>query len=796
MKHQSNKSLADLENALHLHRAGRLQEAEAIYKKMPHNPDALHLRGVIAHQQNQNNHAVELISKAVRAQPSNAAYYFSLDMAYRALGRLDEVTASYQKLLEHTPDNAIVWNRLGNAIKDQGIPAEAATCYQNAIALKPDFPEAFNNLGIVFAEHGELDSAIECYNQALALDPADAATYANLGIVLRKQNKLDEAVTCYRKAIELKPDFAAAHTNLGNALLEQSNLEDAVECFRRALALQPDDTVLLVNLGNGLMELERLDEAAACFEKAITFKPDFPEAHAQYGASLARRGKPVEAATSFLRAIELKPNFPEAFNELGLLFSTDTKGALSHFGKSDQAIVCYQQAIELKPDLASAHSNLGLELQAQGRIEEAIACYRNAITHAPNFASGYNNLLLAMLNSPTHTPEEVFAEHLHFAQQFETPLKPFWPKHDNLRDKHKRLRIGYVSGDFRNHAVAFYIEPTLASHDKSQVEVFCYYNYRQHDEVTSRLAALSDHWVPCISLSDEALAARIGQDGIDILVDLSGHTAYNRLLTFARKPAPVQITWMGYPNTTGLTAMDYRLTDVGMDPPGMTERYNSETLLRLPASCQFNPAAVRPPVNALPALTQSTFTFACLNSPSKISEQIIALWAQILLALPHARLMLGNVNDPPTRQKLVEAFAKYGIAEERLVMHPKMSLGDFLALHHQIDLALDSFPYNGGTTSLHALSMGVPVVTLAGQSPVTRSGASIMHAAGLPELVTSSQEEYVQRAIELANDLPRLQQIRQSIPLHMASPSHPGRSFTRYLEEAFRQVWVKWCDSQ
>jgi protein O-GlcNAc transferase len=796
MRNQRNHSLADLERALRLHQAGRLQEAEVLYKKMPHNPDALHLRGVIAHQLNQNDQAIELINKAVRAQPSNPAYYYSLDTAYRALGRLDEVTAGYQRLLEHTPENAIAWNRLGNAIKDQGMPAEAVTCYQNAIALKPDFSEAFNNLGIVFAEHDELESAIDCYNRALALDPADATTHANLGIVFRKQRKLDQAEECYRKAIALKPDFAAAQTNLGNVLQEQNKLEEAVACFRRALALQPADAVLLLNLGNGLMELEKLDEATNCFENALALKPDFPEAHAQSGACLARKGNPVEAAARFLKAIELKPDFPEAFNELGLLFSNDTKGVLAHLGKSEQAIVCYRHALTLKPDLASAHSNLGLSLQAQGKTEEAIACYRNALACEPDFAAGYNNLLYAMLNSQAYTPEEVFTEHLRFAERFETPHKASWPAHANPRDKDKRLKVGYVSGDFRNHSIAFFFEPVLLGHDKSQVEVFCYHNHHQHDDVSSRLAALADHWIACKGMADEALAARIRADGIDILVDLSGHTAYNRLLTFARKPAPVQITWMGYPNSTGLSAIDYRLTDAAMDPPGLTERYNSETLLRLPTSCQFNPSPIRPPINALPALTQGVFTFACLNHLTKISEQAMALWAQILQALPDARLMLGGVNDQASRQKLIDTFARYGIAEDRLALHPKMSLDAFLALHHQIDLALDPFPFNGGTTSFHALSMGVPVVTLAGDTPVTRSGASIMANVGLPEFVATSPEEYVRLAIGFAGDVPRLDRIRQSLGAGNPALYEPGTNpFARHLEQAFRQVWTTWCDA-
>lgn len=634
----------------------------------------------------------------------------------------------------------------------EGRLTQAEELYRQVLRTQPDHPDALHLLGVIAHQSGENERAIELINKAIALQPS-AAMYGNLALAVQANGDLDGAESLFRQAISMSPEQAGTYNNLGIALQVQGRLPEAMECFVQAISLQPNLSDAYCNLGVAAYDLGHLNEAIECYQNALTINPQYAVAH----------------------------------NNLG--------NALRDRGMYDEAIKCFEVALDLDPTYVMAYNNLGNALREQGHPEEAIACYRKSLAIDPSRNDFHSNLLFTLLSVSSASPEEVFAEHLHFARKFEAPLKPFWPRHNNSRDKHKRLKVGYVSGDFRNHAVANYFEPTLIRHDRSQVEVFCYYNHHQQDAVTSRIAALSDHWIPCKGMSDTALAERIRQDGIDILVDLSGHTAYNRLLTFARKPAPVQFTWMGYPNTTGLSAVDYRLTDHGMDPPGMTERYNTETLLRLPASCQFNPAATRPAINPLPALTGNTFTFGCMNSPSKITELAVEAWAQILRAVPHARLMLGNVNDMPTRQRLISIFTKYGIDEDRLIMHPNMPLDDFLALHLQIDLALDTYPYNGGTTSLHALSMGVPVITLAGNSPVTRSGASILTSVGLPEFITFSEREYVQRAVEFTKDLTRLNQIRQSLESGLTSPSHPGQNFTRYLEQAFRQVWGTWCDS-
>ncbi|HJV73766.1 MAG TPA: tetratricopeptide repeat protein, partial [Noviherbaspirillum sp.] len=772
MKRHSNNTTADLEKALLLHRAGRLQEAEIIYKKMPHDPDALHLRGVLAHQLNRNNEAVELISQAIRAQPSNAAYYYSLDTAYRALNQLEEVSASYQRLLERTPDNPVVWNRLGNAIKDQGMPAEAATCYQNAIALKPDFSEAYNNMGILFADQGELDTAIECYQQALKLNPGDAATYANLSIAFSKQHRLDEAAACCRKALELKPDFGPALINLGNVLQNQGKLEgaansylkalafnsanadahcglgmtlglqgkhgEAIRCYQTAIALRPKFPEAYAQMGATFTAQGQLNEAIACHQQTLAMQPDSAEAHNNLGTAFKEVGKYEDAISCYLNAIARKPDFPEAFNNLSIIFSEQAN--------LDQAESCCRKAIELRPSFFEAYANLGTILHAQGKTDDALSCYQKALELKPDFVGAFFSMLLTMQYSSSFTPEQMFAEHVRFGAQFEAPLKAGWSAHANAPDPGKRLRIGYVSPDFRRHAVAYFIEPVLACHDKTQVEVFCYYNHTQHDPVTARLQALADHWIPCRYLSDDQLAQRIRADGIDILVDLAGHTRDTRLLAFARKPAPVQVAYLGYPATTGLSAIDYRITDVHAEPPGMTEHLNVEQLWRLPEFfCVYRPGDNSPDVIDHPPADDNGFvTFGCFNNFAKVTDPVLTLWAKLLQQVPDARLLLEihGINDAALRAEIEARLARLGLPPERVLLEPRRPENQYM-LYNRIDIALDPFPQNGGTTSIDTLWMGVPFVTLAGRHFSSRMGATILANAKLGELIAASEDEYV-----------------------------------------------------
>ena len=488
----------------------------------------------------------------------------------------------------------------------------------------------------------------------------------------------------------------------------------------------------------------------------------------------------------FRKVLARQPDHADAHYNLG--------NALQMLGQRNEAISHYRQALALKPDIAGLHSNLGNALHSQGRLDEAIAHYRQALVFEPDSASVHSNLLLTLQNLETCSAEELFQEHLRYAQSFEAPLKPFWQPHGNNRDPARRLKLGYVSGDFRRHVVANFFEPILACHDKSQFELFGYYNNTQHDSYTERIAAKMDHFSSCIHLTDDQLAAQIRADGIDILVDLSGHTSENRLPVFARKPAPVQVNYIGYPGSTGLSAMDYRISDPWQDPVGQTERYHSETLVRLPGGMAFAPEPEAPEVNALPALTSGEFTMASLNNLSKVNPAVVNLWARILHALPQAKLMLGNVTDSGIQERLTGLFGQAGIGPGRLILQPRLSVADYLTAHHQIDLALDPFPYNGGTTTMHSLWMGVPVITLAGDHAVSRLCAAHLSRVGLDEFITHNEDEYLQCALRFAHDLPKLNAVRQSLRARMTASECDPAAITRQLEAAYHEMWRTWCN--
>lgn len=743
--------------ALEHHRAGRLAEAESIYRQVldldPRNAEAWHLLGVIAHQAGKQETAIELIGKALAIRPDLAEAHSNLGLALMAGGRPDDAAASHRR----------------------------------AISFKPDYATAHNNLGNVLNAQRKLDEAALSYLAAIAFQPDYAAAHCHLGNVFQDQGRLDDAVASYRRALSFRPDFAEAHSNLGNALQEQGRLDEAMAGYRAALSLKPDLVEALSNLGNVLQAQDRLDEAVASYRQALLLKPDFAEAHSNLGLALEEQGHLHDGQACYLRALALKPDYAEAHYNLG--------NALKKQDKPDEAVASYLRALAVRPDYAQAHNNLGLACMDRGAPEEAIACYRKALAIKPDFVGAYDNLLIAMQFSRAPSPADRLAEHRRFADRYEAPLLPHRRAHRNTREPERRMKIGYVSADFRRHAVAYFIEPVLARHDRDQVDVFCYCNSARHDEFTGRIAALADHWLVCKRMSDENLAERIRADGIDILVDLSGHTAGNRLPVFARKPAPVQITYLGYPGSSGLAGMDYRLTDGLADPEGSEANY-SEALLRLPHSlCCYRPAGDMPGISPLPALHNGCITFGSFNNVNKIDEPCVDLWAALLRALPDARLLMLTVPEGQTRERLAAMFAARGVAAARIEFHGWLSRADFHRMFLRADIALDPIAVTGGTTTCESLWMGLPVIVLAGERFISRVGCSFLQTAGVPEFAASSQEDYIGIARRLAGDLPRLAEIRAGLRAKLAaSPLMDEAGFTRDLEKIYRNVWRAWCD--
>ncbi len=778
-----------LQCAVQHHQAGRFDSAVEIYRQIieiqPDHADALHLLGVVAHQNGQHALALDFISRAIQLAPDVALYYSNIAPVLLALEQKKEALACYLKVVELLPDHVEALNNIGHLQQQFGQLEAAVNAYRRAIEIKPDYAEAHYNLGIVLRDQGLREEALACNQEALRHKPDFADAYNNIGLLLAEAGNVDGAIQNYQQALRIQPNHVAGHNNLASALKELGQLDEAIVHGEQALAIKPDFVEALCTLGNVMKAQGRLDESLEYYRRALLIRPGYAEAWYNMGCVLSEEGKRDEAIESYRKAIELSPDYAVAHNNLGVV--------LREIGRHQEAIESSQRAIELLPDFAEPYINIGNALPWIGQVENSIRSYRKALELSPNHPVAWSNLLLTLLYDDRISPLEMFAETRRFSECIEQPLQSEWPKHSNSRDENRRLKIGYVSADLRDHALAYFIEPVLANHDKSKFEIYCYYNHPLQDAMTVRLRGLSDHWLQCDRMTDERLSAEIQADGIDILVDLSGHTAFNRLPVFARKPAPIQISWIGYIGTTGLSAMDYRFTDEHLDPPGLTEDFHSEHLLRLPAAFTFRADSAAPPVNTLPALTENSFTFASLNNPAKLNAKVVALWARILAAVPHSRLMLGNAQTNQEKW-LLQLFAEHGVAEDRLLLLPRVNLQEYLEAHHRIDLALDPFPYNGGTTTNYAMWMGVPVVVLAGDRPIARVGVCNLMRVGLPEFVAQNEDEYVQIVLQHSRDLHALNDLRQSLRERILSSSVIDPvAYTHMVEDAFRRVWSEWC---
>jgi protein O-GlcNAc transferase len=597
-----------------------------------------------------------------------------------------------------------------------------------------------------------------------------------------------EAEGSYRQVLAIDPDHAVAHDNLGHVLIALGRGNDAESHYRRALRLGHASYVTYNNLGNVLQHSGRTDEAVHSYRRALALHTGTPDVHLNLAIALQRLGRLAEAEDSYRNALAIDPNIARAHNDLGAL--------LTGLRRIDEAEICYRRALEVEPRFAEAHDNLGYLIGYTARLHEAIQHFRDALALKPDFVKAYDHLLFSLNYVPGLGPAEIYAEHREFNRRFcqNTDIRP----HRNRPRPERRLRVGYVSGDFCSHAVAMFIEPVLARHDEMQFEILCYYNSTRSDAATQRLRSHAHHWREVESLGDDAFADLVRADEIDILVDLSGHTERNRLTAFARKPAPVQATWLGYLNTTGLDAMDYRICDPRACPDGLLEAYHSEKLVRLPDSqwC-YGPPADCPEVNPLPSAGSGVVTFGAFTSPPKTGLPVIELWSRLLARVPKSRLLvqIGGVDSIPNGY--AELFWRNGIARERADFVSAKPLRDYLALRHAVDIVLDTFPCTGGTTSCDSLWMGVPVITLVGDTAYSRGGASLLHAVGLGELIARSPEEFLEIGTRLACNTPRLAAMRAGLRERMRhSPLVDSAQFTRNLEKAYRDMWRAWCAAQ
>ena len=635
--------------------------------------------------------------------------------------------------------------------------AQAAAAYRRILQNQPHHAETLNLLGLTAQQEGDHARAVELFTKAIRHQPQEPRYRLSRGRSLRALGRTDEAIEDFRIAAKLQPTLAEAHHQLGNVLKSIGRYAEAAPSLGDAARLAPNNAAIWFDFGAACLKLRDFPGAIDCFGRVIQLRPADPDAHNNLGSALLSQGLITKAKLHL------------------------------------------NEALRLQPDNANTHNLLAYALRAQGRMAEAVAHYKESLARDPN-PSIHSNLVYALNYLPDLSPDEIWTEHRRWAELYAEPCLKSWVPHLNDFSPHRRLRIGYVSPDLANHAVALFLEPVLIAHDRERFEVFAYSNAFVGDQVTERLRAQIEHWREIAHSSDDQVEALIRQDRIDILVDLAGHTGRNRLPVFARKPAPIQITWLGYPNTTGMTAMDYRITESISDPPGLTDAWHSEKLIRLPGpfSCYRAPAEC-PPVAPLPALADGHVTFGCFNIFAKVTAPAIELWARILRENPTARLFLKSrgLNDPETAGAIHESFARNGISSERVELNGDvLSVADQHDLYRRIDIALDTFPYNGTTTTCEALWMGVPVVTLTGRTHVSRVGASLLTHLGSPEWIATTPDEYATICTCVASDLPHLASIRQGLRERVRnSPLCDATCFTRNLESAFRTMWIDRCRS-
>ncbi len=630
----------------------------------------------------------------------------------------------------------------------------AESIYHQILQENPNHPDTLNLSGLIAHQANDNIKAAELINKAILSNPENPDYHYNLGIVLSSLGRWKDAIQAYRQAISLNSGYFEALNNLGNILREHSNTDSAIEIYNKALNLKPDCVEVLNNLGNVFKERGRIDNAIENYKKAIQIKPDYAE----------------------------------AWNNLG--------SALSAQNRFQDSIEHYRHALKLKPDYAEAWCNMGGVMEVIGEFNTSIESLRQALKYKPDYSIAFSNLLYLLSYNVVCSPEQILEEHRNWGRINEEKQRADIFSHAKSTNPDKKLKIGYVSSDFRKHALSFFFEPILKNHDKSYVEIYCYANVHEPDDTTERLKTMVDEWCSTLEMSDKEVAQKIHGDKIDILIDLAGHTAKNRLRIFSYNPAPIQITYLGYCNTSGLKSMDYWITDTVLHPEDTVE-LAVENIIRMERcwTC-YQPAVDTPDVKP-ETLANKIITFGSFNNVSKLSNMVIECWSQLLKEVENSRLILKarQLADPFIQEKISAQFAQNGIKSEQLILLP--STPSHMADYNKVDIALDTFPRTGGVTTADALWMGVPVITLAGQRYIERQGASILKAIGLDELITLTHEEYMTRVITLAKDHTQRKELKTSLRERMAnSRLCDGRDMAQALENTYRKMWYTWCGEE
>jgi predicted O-linked N-acetylglucosamine transferase (SPINDLY family) len=729
--------------------------------------------------------------EVLRRDKSHVPALSVLSIALMSSGRFFEAEPVIAEAVRLNPGSDVSWYNYGLNLKQLNKPQQAREAFSKALQINPNVPETWNNRGTVFCDLKDYDAAIKDLDRAIALNPNYAEAYANKGKALSQLKRNGEALVAYDKALSLRPDLAAAWIGRGNLLAELERRDDALAAYDKALSISRELTDAWVGRANVLGHLRHYNEALAAYSKALSMNPALTEAWLGRGNILGALKSYDEALAAFDRVLTLKPDTAGAWLGRGNIFN-DLK-------RYDEALAAYDKAISFDPDLAEAFCGRGDASFALNRTEQAIAAYDQALALKPDYLAALSNRIFAsdfLPQASVHDQQQARAQWwTNIGKQMadSSPYKNF----ENPREPDRRLVLGYVSGDFRRHSAAFAFRPILRNHDKDQFEVICYACNLQEDEVTGSFRSSADRWRNASQLSDDELARQVYSDRVDILVDLSGHTDGNRLKTFARKPAPVQVTAWGHATGTGLRTIQYLFSDPVMIPESVRHLF-AESIYDLPCAIIVEEHTDNASQAELPVFKNGYCTFGVLNRTTKISDQSIRTWARILAALPDAKLLIkdAGLDVAPVRTSLLEKFSNHGVSPDRIECLGFSSRDAHLATYNKVDICLDPFPQNGGVSTWEALRMGVPVVAKLGGTPPSRVCGAVLTSVGLSEWVAQDDDGYVEIALKNARQPGKLAELRKQLPSIVAnSPAGNAAAYTRAVEAAYRKMWRDYCRS-
>jgi predicted O-linked N-acetylglucosamine transferase (SPINDLY family) len=759
-----------------------LQALKNAAKLLPDDYEVQYNLGNCFYDQQQLDSAVVCYKKAIQLNPSFAQAYYNLGSVYKGKGLFQLAETSYQEALKLEPNNVPMCLNLAQLYYEKKDYVKALDNYQAVAVSDADNIHAMAGLGVTYKALGLLDNAEECYRKLIEIAPSNSDVYSNLGILLKDTNRLDEAELSYQKAIQLNPECVPAYNNLGLLYKSKGDFQKAGDYYRLALNIDPLNPVAYNNLAVVLRDAGQYVESEANCRKSIEIRPQYADPYNNLGLALDSQGRYDEAIKVFEQALHINPEDASILSNFSVTLVTK--------GQLEKAEACLKKALEIAPNFINLYINLCITYLAQGRPKEAEVVCLKALDIQPDCLAAKGNLLFSMNYTASHTVDECFAQ----AVQYNTLVTKNTDKVYTSwlgEAKPERLKVGIVSADMRQHAVAFFLENVVKHIDTKRVELVAYSADGREDIVTQRLKKYFSVWRNIAGLNDKSAAELIWGDAIHVLIDLSGHSEGGRLPVFARKPAPVQVSWLGYFATTGLDAMDYFVADeVGL--PRNMQHHFTEKIYYLPNTrlC-FSVPDVSLPVADLPALNNGYITFGCFQNMAKIGNDVLLLWSQVLKQVPNAKLRLQNkaLGDPVVLQAVMDRIVACGINKDSVLTYGLATREDYFAAHADVDMILDTFPFNGGTTTCEALWMGVPTLTLAGDRLIARQGASLLSAAGLADWVVNSADDFVAKGVAFASDISQLAKLRAGLREQvLASPLFDGQLFAHHMEKALWQM--------